>query len=241
MNLNNRNFRLIIIILGIMLLTNIISGGFSNPGEWLYHKIIILPAILIGLTFHEAAHGYVSHWLGDPTPSRQGRLTLNPRSHMDPFGFIALLFAGFGWGVPVQIDSRYYKHPRRDEFLVSIAGVTTNFIIALLAMILNTVLILNGIIGQGSLIMEILKYMVVINLVLMCFNLFPIPPLDGFSILTQIFNLRKYDWYYNLYRNGFLILMIFVMLGITDNFLGSGVSVVYNLLLNITLKLVQIF
>ncbi len=75
----------------------------------------MLPGIIIGLTFHEAAHAYVSHWLGDLTPKMYGRLSLNPLRHIDPVGFLALIFAGFGWGQPVAIDPRYYKHRRRDE------------------------------------------------------------------------------------------------------------------------------
>ena len=124
----NVNPAMIAVIL-ILLADNILNNNMT-VGQWLYSKIIILPGIIIGLTFHEAAHGYASYFLGDPTPKLQGRLTLNPFKHMDPVGFIALLFAGFGWGVPVQIDPRYYKHKRIDEFIVSIAGVATNFIIA---------------------------------------------------------------------------------------------------------------
>ncbi|MDD7511792.1 MAG: site-2 protease family protein [Peptostreptococcaceae bacterium] len=237
--MNRRNISPIMIIIFVMIVVNMIGGRFSNPLDWLQHKILLLPAIVIGLTFHEAAHGFVSYKLGDPTPKNQGRLTLDPRAHMDPFGFLALIFAGFGWGIPVQIDPRYYKHPRRDEFFVSIAGVTTNFIIALIAMIINTLLLMNNIVDSGSVVTQVLNYMVVINIILMCFNLLPIPPLDGFSILTQIFDLRKYSWYYSFYNKGFLLLMVFVLLGVTDNFLGKGVSLVYNFMLEITLRVIQ--
>ena len=86
-------------------------------------KILMLPGIIIGLSFHEFAHAWVSDKLGDPTPRRQGRVTINPLAHIDWMGFLALLLVGFGWGKPVQIDPGYYKHRRRDEFLVGIAGV----------------------------------------------------------------------------------------------------------------------
>ena len=93
-------------------------------------KILMLPGIIIGLSFHEFAHAWVSDKLGDPTPRRQGRVTINPLAHIDWIGFLALLLVGFGWGKPVQIDPGYYKNRRRDEFLVSIAGVTMNLILA---------------------------------------------------------------------------------------------------------------
>lgn len=240
--MDRRRISPIIFILGIMFLLNLTRGGFSDPLGWILNKLLILPAIIIGLTFHEAAHGYVSHWLGDPTPENQGRLTLSPLSHIDPMGFIALMLAGFGWGVPVQIDPRYYKHPRRDEFLVAIAGVSTNFIIAVIFALVQAILIKNnvGIYGDGwqGILITVIMYIIVINIVLMVFNLLPIPPLDGFSILTQIFDLRKYNWYYNLYNKGFFILIIFVLLGITDGFLTKSVSTVYRFIIDIAFKII---
>ena len=121
----------VIFILLLFIGLNFINGAFSNPMDWLMSKLLILPGILIGLCFHEFAHGAVSCALGDPTPKLQGRLTINPAAHLDPFGFLALLLAGFGWGVPVQIDPRYYKHRRRDELLVALAGVAMNLLIAI--------------------------------------------------------------------------------------------------------------
>jgi Zn-dependent protease len=161
--------------------------------------LISLPGIIIGLSFHEFAHGAMSHVLGDPTPRMQGRLTINPAAHIDPVGFLCLMFAGFGWGVPVQIDPRYYKHRRRDEFLVSIAGVTMNLLLAVLFSLLIRVLFtanpvwLNG--ETGSILIEMLIQVVLINLVLMIFNLIPVPPLDG-SRLVTLFLPDKY--YYKL-------------------------------------------
>ena len=179
----------IIIIAAILLLITGSSSGFIN-------KLLFLPGIIIGITFHEAAHGYVSHWLGDPTPKNQGRLSLNPLSHIDPMGFIALLLVGFGWGKPVMIDPRYYKNPKRDELLVSLAGVTTNLIIAIIFAVIQILLIEAGIAyslgSTWNMLNLMIQYVVFVNLVLMCFNLLPIPPLDGFSVITQLFDLRRY-------------------------------------------------
>ena len=125
-----RNVNPIIWILLAIMLVESITSSHMSIWEWAYTKLLILPGIIIGLSFHEAAHAFASYKLGDPTPKFQGRLTLNPLKHFDPAGFIALLFIGFGWGVPVQINPDYYKNRRAGELIVSLAGVTANFLIA---------------------------------------------------------------------------------------------------------------
>lgn len=223
----------ILIILAVMLANRMTSG--MSISDWIYDTLVSLPGIIIALTFHEAAHGYMSYWLGDPTPKLQGRLSLNPTHHIDPVGFVTLLLFGFGWGEPVQIDPRYYKHRRRDEFLVSIAGVVTNLLLAVVTSFVIKAM-LNHMtetfyVGIGSVLLDILVYLFMINLVLMAFNLLPVPPLDGFGILTQIFNLEKYDWYWKYYRHGFAVLMLLILFDITDMVIGPVSSFFYDLLL----------
>lgn len=228
----------ILIIVALLLGNNMLTSNMSL-GEWLYDQLLFLPGILIGLTFHEAAHGYASYKLGDPTPKLQGRLTLNPLSHVDPIGFLTLFFAGFGWGRPVEINPMYYKNRRRDELIVSLAGVATNLLIAIAACFAMRFTI-NHIAGHGMNIVSqsiffIFDYMMRINIVLMVFNLLPIPPLDGFGVLTQIFNLKKYNWYYTLYSNGFLILMVLIVFNITDKILTPAVGVIFTYLVTVIL------
>lgn len=227
----------IIIVLIALVLMQFLEGGFSDMGSWIMTKILILPGIIIGLSFHEFAHGIVSYKLGDPTPKLQGRLTINPMAHMDPFGFIALLFAGFGWGIPVQIDPRYYKHRRRDELLVALAGVTMNLLIAIVfAFIVKLLIMSNGawLYGDfGDILFEVLSYVIQINIVLMIFNLLPIPPLDGFGIITQIFNLENTEFYWKIYDKGFIILMILILIGATDKIMTPAISAVYGLIVNL--------
>ena len=215
---------------------------FLIDNESIINKLLFLPGIIIGITFHEAAHGYVSHWLGDPTPKNQGRLSLNPLAHIDPMGFIALLLVGFGWGKPVMIDPRYYKNPKRDELLVSLAGVTTNLIIAIIFAVIQILLIKTGIAyslgSKWNMLNLMIQYVVFVNLVLMCFNLLPIPPLDGFSVITQLFDLRRYDWYYKLYNNGFFILMALVFIGALDGFLDKSVSFFYYHIMRAVLNII---
>ncbi|MBR5129468.1 MAG: site-2 protease family protein [Firmicutes bacterium] len=225
----------ILVIIALLLGNNLLSSNQSF-GEWLYDQILFLPAIIVGLTFHEAAHGFASYWLGDPTPKLQGRLSLNPIKHIDPIGFLALFFAGFGWGKPVEINPMYYKNRRRDELIVSLAGVVTNFVIAIIACFAMKFSIdFMGSHGMNIVsysVFMIFNYMMTINIVLMVFNLLPVPPLDGFGVITQIFNLKKYDWYYKVYSNGFLIIMFLIVFNITDKILTPAVGTIFNMLLN---------
>ena len=185
----------------------------------LYTKILTLPGIIIALSFHEFAHAWMSNKLGDPTPRMQGRLTVNPLAHIDILGFICLLICGFGWGKPVMINPYYYRKRRRDELLVALSGVVMNLILAVLFSF-PTKLVYGLYAQSGSIILEILymilMYTVQINLCLMIFNLIPVPPLDGWGILTQLVDLEKYSWYNTVYRYGGWILLALIILNVTD-------------------------
>ena len=201
--------------------------------QMIMSKILTLPGIILGLSLHEFAHAWMSDRLGDPTPKRQGRLTINPLAHIDWIGFAALLLVGFGWGKPVMIDPGYYKNRRLGEFLTGIAGVTMNLIIAVI-LSFPTKALLSAYYSGGSGLIEnifyIFYYAVMINVVLMIFNLIPVPPLDGWGILTQIFNLEKYSWWYQVYQYGQWILLILIFANVTDMILGPAVTWVMHLL-----------
>ena len=196
-------------------------------------KLLMLPGIILGLSLHEFAHAWMSDRLGDPTPRRQGRLTINPIAHIDPLGFVALLLVGFGWGKPVMIDPSYYKNRRRDEFLVAIAGVTMNLILAVILSFPSKAL-MNMYYSSGSALIEnifyIVYYAVSINVCLMVFNLIPCPPLDGWNIVTQIFRLDRYRWWYKVYQYGQWILLILIFTNVTDMILGPAVTGIMHLL-----------
>ena len=200
----------------------------------LMDKLLTLPGIVLGLSMHEFAHAWMSNKLGDPTPKRQGRLTINPIAHIDWIGFAALLLVGFGWGKPVMIDPSYYKNRRRDEFLVGIAGVTMNLILAVIIAIPVRLIRANYMTVGPNALMEnvflILIYAVMINLVLMIFNLIPCPPLDGFGLITQIFKLDRYDWWYPLYQRGTWILLLLIVTNMTGRIISPAVSALMNLL-----------
>jgi Zn-dependent protease len=201
--------------------------------ETIITKLLTLPGIILGLSLHEFAHAWMSDRLGDPTPRRQGRLTVNPLAHIDPLGFVALLLVGFGWGKPVMIDAGYYKNRRRDEFLVAIAGVTMNLIVAVILSFPAKAL-MNMYYSSGSALVEnifyIVYYAVSINVCLMVFNLIPCPPLDGWNIVTQIFRLDRYRWWYKVYQYGQWILILLIVANITDLILMPGVTAIMHLL-----------
>ena len=234
--MNRRDMIPLFIVIAAMIVLNILNGDFSDFGSWVYRQLLMLPGIVIGLTVHEFAHGLVSDRCGDPTPRAQGRLTLNPAAHIDLIGFLCLFFAGFGWGQPVQIDPRYYKHRRMDEFLVSIAGVTMNFIVAVaLAFVLRLIMHSGSAFFStttGDVILNMVQYGIFINLVLMIFNLIPVPPLDGWGILTQIFDLEKYRWYPIVYQNGFYILLALILFNVTSLILDPAINGIWSWMLN---------
>lgn len=206
--------------------------SFLDLNYRILSKILIIPAILVGLTVHEFAHAYVADKLGDKTPKFQGRLTLNPFSHIDIIGFVMILLIGFGWAKPVQINPSALKRGYKDEIKVSVAGVTANVITAFLFALLTAFLLklnlvnFGDITSLGGIIGLILNYIVRINCMLAIFNLMPIPGLDGFNILRDLWPKTFYKISDVIYRYQMIILLIFVvtpissfLVGIPTNFL----------------------
>jgi len=226
-----------LLFLALMVFSSLMSGRFSDPKTWILSTLLMMPAILIGLSFHEFAHAYVANKLGDPTPKRQGRVTVNPMAHIDPIGLLCLIFIGFGWGMPVQINPRYFKNTRRDELLVAISGVAMNLALAIafagLTKLIEVFALEFALSSVGALVVEALLYVVKINLVLMVFNLLPVPPLDGFNIVTQIFNLKQSDLYYKIYDKGLVILLILILFNITDFVILPAINFFYNFIMGI--------
>lgn len=192
---------------------------FTDPMVFLLQMLYLLPAILIGLSFHEAAHAYAANKMGDPTAKNLGRLTLDPVKHLDPLGFICLLFLGFGWAKPVPVNPNNFKNRRKGEFFVSIAGVTMNFI---LGVAFTFVLALMYVFGLRNNIAEtIISYIISINFMLMVFNFLPIGPLDGTGIFRSIFwrNAYKFDAFMDRY--GLIILIVLLFSGIIGTVIGA--------------------
>ncbi|MFZ5943453.1 MAG: site-2 protease family protein [Bacillota bacterium] len=195
--------------------------------------IIMVPVVLIAITFHEFAHGWAAHTLGDPTPKRQGRLTLNPISHLDPLGALLLLVAGFGWAKPVEVNPYYFKGDRRKGMMmVAFAGPLSNIIISFIAALLLAYLPL-----ASGLLRGFLNYLILINIYLASFNLLPVPPLDGSKILAGLVPRNKSDFIYALEGYGPLILMLLIITGATS-FLVIPIA---NLIMNVVWSLTSLF
>ena len=223
-----------IVIIVILAMSSLRSGGFSNPTEWLMDKILLLPGIVIGLSFHEFGHAAVAYKLGDNTPKLQGRVTLNPMAHIDWMGLAALFFCGFGWGQPVQINPFNFKHRRRDELFVALAGVVMNLLLAAAFVVIAKIVvmagsnwIMNTTLGMG--VWQIILYAIQINLVLMIFNLILCPPLDGFNIIANIVGFAGSETYWRIYRYGSWILVLIIITGITGMVISPCVQFLMNI------------
>ncbi|WP_425490394.1 site-2 protease family protein [Heyndrickxia vini] len=160
------------------------SGILKYPIEYLPFVVITL---LIAFTVHEFAHAYTAYKFGDPTAKDQGRLTLNPIQHLDPFGTILILIAGFGWARPVPVDRRHFKNPRAAGILVSIMGPLSNLLLAFIGYGVFYFLISSGSwTNASSFIMDFLNIFIQLNMMLFVFNLIPLPPLDGYRIVEDL-------------------------------------------------------
>ena len=222
-----------------MLIGNL-SQLFSNPGAVLMQLAYTIPVILIRLTLHEWAHAYAAFRCGDPTARNLGRMTLNPIAHIDPIGFLSLLLLGFGWAKPVPVNSRNFTNYKVGETVVSLAGVTMNFLLVLLA---GTALVIIGRVYPmaflNTALITILVYVISLNVTLMVFNLFPVYPLDGYHIFELLFaKVLPVRFFMFMHRYGYWILIVLLLL---FNRLGfSPISVVRGWVFEIINKLIAI-
>jgi Zn-dependent protease len=171
--------------------------------------ITVLPAILIGLTFHEYMHAKVAHLLGDDTAYLDGRVTVNPLKHIDWIGFVFILIAGFGWAKPVSFNPEKLKNPCRDEMLIAVAGPVSNFILAIVFAVLLKIAML--FISVEGILMSMMLACIYINFGLFIFNMIPVPPLDGSHLILKSLKLSK-DLERNIFKYGSLALFAIVII-----------------------------
>jgi Zn-dependent protease len=190
--------------------------------------VAILFALVIGITIHEFSHAWAADALGDPTARYRGRLTLNPLAHFDPLGAMMILYSvvsgwGFGWGKPVPVDPRYLRYgPRVGMALTAVAGPVSNLVIAAVAATpFRLGMSLPGLLG------ELVLTIVFVNIGLALFNMLPIPPLDGYSVLSGLLSTIRARWAYNfvtqLDRLQTFGPMLFLVVIVADQFLPFSI------------------
>ena len=210
-------------------------GIASAPLEM---QLIVMPCILFALTFHEYAHARVAYYLGDYTAYYQDRMNLNPISHLDPIGTLALYFLGFGWAKPVPVNMRNLSEPRTDMMLIAIAGPASNIFLA----ILGSIFLRFSTIAPFSipeLFTSAMIFFVFINIVLALFNLIPIAPLAGARLLPLFIRdprtLYQIEYYGPRVLMGLVLLSLVGGLSIFSILIFEPAKLIFNLLTGINL------
>ena len=234
------------IIIAVLVVMSL--GRYLSDTNALLSLVLTLPAVLIAITFHEYAHAFAADKLGDDTPRRQGRLTLNPLAHLDPVGSIMLVFAGFGWGKPVEINPRNFNRTismSAGEAIVSIAGPLMNFLLAIVFTIIYFI------IGKfaptfiftqlGIIIITLLQTIVIINVGLGVFNLIPLPPLDGSKVLNHFLPYSAKDWFARYSQVFYIIFIVLWITGIAGWIISPIINLVYTGITNLVALLFEIF
>lgn len=231
--------RLLYIILGVCVFSMLVS--YMSDMSALLSLLLSIPGVLLAITFHEYAHAFAAYKLGDDTAKLQGRMTLNPLKHMDPIGIVMLLFLGFGWGRPVQVDSRNFNRnisAKKAEAIVSVAGPVANFILAIIFSIITVLLIKFDVLVALSAravltIITILQSIIAINVGLGLFNLIPLPPLDGSKVLSAFLPYKVDMWFKNNEQIFYFVFLILWITGILGQIISPAISFVYSGILQI--------
>lgn len=238
--------RTLYIIMAILVIMSL--GRYLNDTNALLNLVLTLPAVLIAITFHEYAHAFAADRLGDDTPRRQGRLSLNPLSHLDPIGSIMLVFAGFGWGKPVEIEPRNFKRTismSAGEAIVSIAGPVMNFILAIVFSIILFVIVKFApaftITQLGFIIVNLIQITIIINVGLGVFNLIPLPPLDGSKVLNHFLPYSAKEWFARYSQVFYIVFIVLWISGIAGSIISPIINIVYQGITRLVAMLFGIF
>ena len=225
--------KMLYIIMAVLVVLSL--GRYLTDTNALLSLVLTIPAVLIAITFHEYAHAFAADKLGDDTPRRQGRLTLNPLAHLDPVGSIMLVFAGFGWGKPVEINPRNFNRTvsmSKGEAIVSIAGPVMNFILAIVFSVIYFAMArfapMFAITQLGSIILTLIQITILINVGLGVFNLIPLPPLDGSKVLNHFLPYSAKDWFARYAQVFYIIFIVLWITGIAGSIISPIINWVYS-------------
>ena len=178
--------------------------------------VLMTPVVLFSLTIHEYSHGYVAHMLGDDTAKSRGRLSFNPLRHLDPIGVMCFYFMGFGWAKPVPVDWRNFQNPRRDMMFVAAAGPVSNIALAIICGFFLRIISPE----QNFELFAFFCFAVYINVILAVFNMIPVFPLDGSSIIKGLLPNHIAAKLTNLDRYGAVLLLGILLM---DQFANTGI------------------
>ena len=229
------------IIIGVLVLFSLASYGTDR----LFGLILSVPAVLLAITVHEFGHAFAAYKLGDDTPLKQGRLSLNPFDHIDPLGIAMLLFAHIGWGKPVQVDPRNYNRNisvEKADAIVSFAGPLMNFITAIIFALIycailkfaNAAFYMSNV---GIIIITIVGSVITMNIGLGVFNLIPLPPLDGSKIFLPILPSKAKMWFLDHEQIFYVIFLIIWITGIAGSLISPIIGKMTNWILKFAMKI----
>lgn len=226
-----------------MLLDILLSGAsLQNAFQGLLSFLILLPLLLISLSFHEYAHGYAAFKQGDGYAKSTGRLTLNPFKHIDPIGLICMALVGFGWAKPVPIVPQNFRNGKKSMIIVASAGIIANLILAFIAIFLFDFCyyIAFSNISAGSKgaiiaysVLRALQYLAYCNISLAVFNFLPVPPLDGYKIFRELFISKCYRFCSFVERYSNVIMILFLLFIYRTNILSLITSGLFNAINNL--------
>ena len=212
-----------------------IAGIRNDPVSGIIMMLIQIVALLGALILHEVAHGYVALWCGDPTAKMLGRLTLNPAAHLDPVGTAMMLLVGVGFAKPVPVNPRNFRNFRRDDLLVSIAGITMNLILFLVSGFLMAFVFSRmtyaDMTNRTALyyVYTFFRHFAQLNLGLALFNFLPIPPLDGYHVFNDILfkgKLQLSPELFRIFQLGLMALLVFT--DVVNRVLSALMSAIWN-------------
>lgn len=220
-------------IYGIIIAMIILTFLNSSAEGTILDILMSLPGVLLAMTFHEFAHAFAADRLGDDTPRRQGRLTLNPMAHIEPFGILMLLFVRVGWGKPVQVNPRNYDRRfsvEKADAIVSIAGPLMNFLLAIILAIIYCAMIkflpvTFFVSAVGFAMISIIANALIVNIGLGVFNLIPLPPLDGSKVILPVLPYKAKYWLQNNEQIFYIAFLVLWITGLAGRFISPIIGI----------------
>jgi len=217
----------IIIAMAVVTLLNYATSDGAIIG-----LLLTLPGVLLAITFHEFAHAFAADKLGDDTPRRQGRLSLNPMDHVDPLGILMLLFVHIGWGKPVQVNPRNYDRRftmEKADAIVSAAGPLMNFTLSIVLTLIYCAIIKFApatfyLATAGQVTLSIILNSIIVNVGLGVFNLIPLPPLDGSKVILPVLPSKAKYWLLDNQQVFYIIFLVLWVTGLAGEFISPIIS-----------------